>query len=277
MKLAIFLGSGANIFVSLILLATLTYSSSNGGHPRIEAQGISGGKIKKFDPSHFHRWMLWVDVFICYIIYTFIISVVELVVCYATSSWYFTRKKRSATIPTNWTMKTSLFFHIGTVCRLSIYKCFFKIFRNFAALLKKQLKKSKQHSNLIRFVMAACLPTLTWYEKVLKFISKDMLVMTCLWNDPYYEATRKSHFLVKVRHADKGFYIFPYINFIMFCLKNSLSLLVACLVYIYCISFDVSPFLYDISNIDTPMIPFFYTYLTSLFFVSVNCFLYRSG
>ena len=57
---------------------------------------VPQGKILVFNPNIVHRIWIWLDVAIVCFFYTFLISLVEFLVCYTTCSWYFTRKKESA-------------------------------------------------------------------------------------------------------------------------------------------------------------------------------------
>jgi hypothetical protein len=117
--------------------------------------------------------------------------------------------------------------------------------------------------------MSGCLPLLTLYEKFMKYISKDVLIMVGMWGDNYHSASRKAFFLVKVRYANEGQSIFSWISFIMFSIKFSVSLIISCGVYCYCYFLDFSPFMYDISQMDTPIVPFLFMLVTSMFITSV--------
>jgi hypothetical protein len=117
--------------------------------------------------------------------------------------------------------------------------------------------------------MALCLPYLTLYESFMKYISKDSLIMITLWGDDYYTGSRKAFFLNSVRHANNGQSIFSWISFIMFSLKFSVSLLNAIGVYLYLYFLNVSPLQYDITALDTPIVPFLFCLITNMFICSI--------
>ena len=79
-----------------------------------------------FNPNAIHRIFLWVDVPLVYLGYTFVISMMELLAAFSISSWYFTRKKKEATLPTTMVMKEALLNHLGTICKLTMLKWGFK-------------------------------------------------------------------------------------------------------------------------------------------------------
>lgn len=250
-------------------MAAIVNAASYGPDIRIKAEGVSGGLIKQFDPNFAHRAILIVDILLLYFIYIFLISLTEMITAAATTSWYFTKKQEAANMPGLSVFGPVFQYHCGTVAKLSVYKFAFKFVRNCAAMLKSALRKGKQDNTLIRFLMATFLPVIAVYERYLKYISKDMLAITAMWGDQYYEASRKSFFMIKFRHPGDGYGALPWIGYLEFSLKVSISLLIASCVYVYCYFLNVSPFMNDISTVDTPIIPFLFVFLTSLFVTSI--------
>jgi hypothetical protein len=255
--------------VTFFFLGLMVCAASYGPDEMIPSEGISGGYIKQFVPNRLHRWLLWFDFLIVYFLYLFIISMTEMFAAAATTSWFFTRKKESAYMPGLSVMLTVFQYHIGTVAKLAIYKIAFKVLRNCAAMLKSALRKGKQDNNFIRFLMATFLPVLTMYERFMKYISKDLFVITAMWGDNYLLASRKDFFMTKFRHPGDGYAIIPWLTYVLFSLKLSLSLIVAACVYFYCWWFSKSPLQNDLNPVDTPMVPFMFVFLTGLFFISV--------
>lgn len=166
--------------------------------------------------------------------------------------------------------KTAIYYHIGTVAKLTILKFMLKQIRNFAWLIKKLLRAGNQDSNWVRFAIATFLPLLTWYEKTLKFVSKDAFINTVMWGDEYKNSAKKGFYLTRLRHADEGYAILPYMKFLLFSSKCALSMLAAIFVYVYCDMFEKSPRQYDLTIMDTPIVPYLFTFVTCLFFTSVN-------
>ena len=251
------------------MLAAIVNAASYGPDIRLDAEGVHGGLIKQFIPNSAHRAILIVDIFLLYFIYTFIIALTEMITAAATTSWYFTKKQEAANMPGLTVMGPVFQYHCGTVSKLAVYKFFFKIMRNCAAALKSVLRKGKQDNTLIRFMMATFLPVIALYERYLKYISKDLLAITAMWGDQYFEASRKSFFMIKFRHPGDGYGALSWISYLQFSIKVSISLLIASCVYIYCYFLTISPFQNDISTVDTPILPFLFVFITSLFVTSI--------
>lgn len=251
------------------MLLAIVNAASYGPDVRLKSDGISGELIKQFEPNTIHRWFLWFDILMIYYIYLFIISFVEMNTAVATTRWYFTRKKESADMPGLGAILLSGQYHGGTAAKVALYKLIFKFFRNCAAILKSALKKGKQDNNLLRFLMAAFLPCMAAYERYLKYITKDSFVITSMYGEEYFRASRMSFFLVKFRHPNHGYAVLSWTNYILFSVKMSISLLIATCVYVYCYFLTVSPFQNDISTVDTPIMPFLFIFITSLFLTSI--------
>ena len=114
------------------------------------------------------------------------------------------------------------------------------------------------------------MPLLVWYEKKLKFISKDSLVNVCLWGDDYTTASQKGFFLAKLRHKDEGYSVLNFVKFVLFSSKCAISILAGIFVYAYCVTQQYSPSTFDITIMDSPMVPYAFTFITCLFFTSVS-------
>ena len=169
-------------------------------------------------------------------------------------------------------MQDALWHHSGTAAKLTILKFFFKNFRNVAYIIKKWLRRCKQDRNWVRFAIATFLPLLTWYNDKLKFMTKDCLPNVVLWGEGYALASKKAWFLTRMRHAEEGYSVLPYMKFLLFSCKCSLAMLAAMAVYGYCLVMDVSPSQFDITIMDTPIVPYLFTFVTMLFFSSVRFF-----
>ena len=167
-------------------------------------------------------------------------------------------------------MKTALFHHIGTAAKLTFLKLGLKQIRNIAWLIKRTLRMAKQDRNWVRFAIATFLPLLTWYEKKLKFISKDCLPHVVLWGDDYAKASKKAWFMTRLRHAEEGYSVLPYMKFLLFSCKCSLAMIAAISVYVYCLIMPSSPRQFDITIMDTPIVPYLFTFFTVIFFSSVK-------
>ena len=257
------------LLCTLMLLATLVGSASYGPDLRIQSEGISGGYIKQFVPKMGHRYLMWLDVVVCYLMYTFFIALTEMNTAYSTCSWFFTRKKESAFMPGPGAMMTVGRYHLGTVSKLSIYKLLFKMPRDFVAVLKSSLRSAKQDNNIVRFMMATFLPLITLYERFMKFITKDMLVITAMWGDEYEVASRKDFFMVKFRHPGDGYAILGWTSFVLLTIKLSISLFMGVLCYLYCYFLNTSPLRYDMTPLDTPIVPYIVMFATSTFITSI--------
>jgi hypothetical protein len=268
MKSIIGLGSLSMVFITFYFLFTLITAASNGPNVREDAN-IADGQYLNFKPNTIHRIFLWLDFPMVYLAYTFVICLMELMASYSVATWYFSRKKREAVLPTTMVMKTALMYHYGTVCKLTILKWGLKPIRNIAWFIKKRLRKGNQDKNWTRFAIATFLPLLTWYEKKLKFISKDSLYNTCLWGDNYEMASKKGFFLAKLRHKTEGYSIMNYMKFILFSSKCAIAIMAGVFVYIWCVTQQYSPTAFDITIMDTPMVPYIFTFITCLFLTSI--------
>ena len=198
-KLNIMVGTIFSIVFTIFMLLSVVSAASYGPDEKIPAEGISGRFIKQFVPNKLQRWLLWVDVIAIYFIYLFLISLTEMVTCLSTCSWYFTRKKESANMPTFSVVTTVYRYHCGTLAKVSLYKLCFKFFRNTAHILRSLLRNSKQDNNFVRFLMATFLPVISFYEKYLKYITKDLFVMVAMYGLEYLTASRKDFLMVKFR------------------------------------------------------------------------------
>lgn len=139
MKSLLALGILSILFLTFFFLYILISASSNGKIIKQKAT-IVDGKYLNFIPNVAHRIILWLDFILLYLCYTVIITVMELFASFSVSAWYFSRKKKEATLPTTMFMKTALRYHFGTVCKLSILKWGFKQIRNLAWVIRKQLR-----------------------------------------------------------------------------------------------------------------------------------------
>ncbi len=85
------------IFISLMTYFTLISAASNGPDEKVVGD-IVDGFYKEYNPNKIHRIFIWIDVPLIYFAYHFVVSVVEFISCFTTVSWYFTRKKREASL-----------------------------------------------------------------------------------------------------------------------------------------------------------------------------------
>lgn len=165
--------------------------------------------------------------------------------------------------------KSALYYHLGTVSKITLLKFCLKQLRNIAFLIRKGLRACKQERNGVRFAIATFLPLLTLYEKKLKFISKDAYINVVMWGDEYKTSAKKGYFLTRLRHKDEGYGILPYAKFLLFSSKCALSMIASISVYLYCSMNEKSPRQFDITIMDTPIVPYLFTFFTSLFFTTV--------
>jgi hypothetical protein len=137
---------------------------------------------------------------IVFYLYTFIVATIEFLVCFTTCSWYFTRKKESAYMKPWLIIKEALKFHIGTVAKFTLFKFFLTVPKLVIGNWRSFLRRMKQEKNSVRFMISITMPFLTWHNKVLKYISKDIFVMTTMWGDEYVKASQKAFFVSTYRH-----------------------------------------------------------------------------
>jgi predicted NACHT family NTPase len=119
MKSVLSLGVLSMLFLTFFFLYLLISASSNGKISKQKAIIVDDFYLN-FTPNTIHRIVLWLDFFLLYLLYTVVITLMELFATFSVSAWYFSRKKREATLPTTMFMKTALRYHMGTVCKLSI-------------------------------------------------------------------------------------------------------------------------------------------------------------
>lgn len=140
MKSVIGFGMLGMIFVTFFFLFTLISAASYGPDAK-EPANIADDLYMVFKPNSIHRLFLWLDFPLVYLAYLFITSFMELMASYSIATWYFSRKKREAILPTTMVMKTAVYYHLGTVCKLTILKWGLKQIRNIAWFIKKRLGK----------------------------------------------------------------------------------------------------------------------------------------
>lgn len=94
------MGTGLTFVTALFFLFTIVASASYGPNTKEDAN-IADGLYMVFKPSAILRVLLWFDIPIVYLCFLFIISIVELIAAYSTATWYFSRKKKEATVRPN--------------------------------------------------------------------------------------------------------------------------------------------------------------------------------
>ena len=167
-------------------------------------------------------------------------------------------------------LKTALLWHTGTAAKIATLKVFFKFLKNIAWFIKVRLRALKQDSNWTRFAIATFLPLIVLYEKNIKYVTKDCLPNVVMWGDNYFEASKKSFFLTRLRHFHEGYNTLPYVKFILFSSKCALSMIISIFVYVYCSLYEKSFAQFDLTIMDTPMVPYLFTFFTGLFFSTVR-------
>lgn len=110
---------------------------------------------------------------------------------------------------------------------------------------------------------------MAWHHNVLRYISKDAFVMTAMWGDAYADGSQKAYFLTFKRNRELGHNVVNYTWSLLFCSKFVVSFLSGLGVFFCCIYFDKSPTLKDLTLMDSPMVPFLYTWFTTLFLSTV--------
>ena len=78
----------------------------------------------------------------------------------------------------------------------------------------------------------------------------------CLWGQDYAEASKRGFFLAKIRHKDEGYDILIYVKFVLFASKCSIAILAGIFVYVFCAKSDKSLTTFDITIMDSPMVPY---------------------
>ena len=97
MKSVLLIGIISMIALTFFALLTMISAGSYGPNDKRPAI-IVDEKYMKFIPSQIMRIILWFDIPLTYIFYLFIIAILELLACYSTCTWYFSRKKKEATV-----------------------------------------------------------------------------------------------------------------------------------------------------------------------------------
>lgn len=104
---------------------------------------------------------------------------------------------------------------MGTVVLVSLITMILTIPKLVLGAMKKVLRNADQYSNLVRFFQASCMCCIHVYESVLRYVSKQALVQSAIWNDKYGDASKKAYFLLfrnrmKIKDMDflQGFVLF---------------------------------------------------------------------
>lgn len=120
----------------------------------------------------------------------------DLITSYALAIWFFVKNKETVDIPVKRSFRDITKYHLGTLFFGSWANTVLGVPKMIMSFVTRALRKSKQHSNSVRFLTATCMSCIYVYQKLLRYISKNAVVQTSLWGDNYYHSAKKSFFLL---------------------------------------------------------------------------------
>jgi hypothetical protein len=87
---------------------------------------------------------------------------------------------------------------------LSFLKFLFKPLRAVTSTIYNGLSAKDQKGCIVRFLQIVFLPCIWIHHKFLRYLSKITLIHTAMWSTNFWQASKQSYYLVRVRHGDRG-------------------------------------------------------------------------
>ena len=134
--------------------------------------------------------------------------------------------------------------------------------------LYESLASSNQKNFLVRFLQVACMPCIWLHHKLIRYLSKNCVIMLNMWSSNFSSSSKQSYYLVKVRHGDRGQGNEQLIEFVLRQMKLSISLIGAMIFYVYSAYIPYSPSIKNISDVANPFIGSVFTFCFGIFVTS---------
>lgn len=123
----------------------------------------------------------------------FIVAFGQLSMALAFTSWYFTRDKSTIGSGTVfWAMRSTFFYHMGTVAFGSLTIAIVKTIRAIIAYLQKQAQQQK--NKVMEYVMCVCQCCMWCLEKCMKFLNKNAYIITAIYGYNFLKSARVAFF-----------------------------------------------------------------------------------
>lgn len=247
--------SGAIISGLCLLFLWVSFEAASFGTiTKATAKNIDSKKVKTFVFNDIFTQLIPADFLLAYYLITFFISFIESVTSYAMCIWFFSKKKDTTKLDLDRCYKHTLKYHLGTIAWLAFLKMVFRPIRLISRPIYESLASGNQKNIFIRFFQVVCVPCIWLQHTLMRFLSKSALIQMNMWSDGYSHASKKSYFLVSVRHGDRGEGNDKLIEFVLRQIQTSVSLVAALVFYLYVLLIPYSPSFKQISDVADPLV-----------------------
>lgn len=188
----LFFGSALLGFLFLVVV----YTMSTGVIVLLTSTNLPGGQAKAIQYSETEKYYMIYNVVMSVWWISFLIAFSEFVLSAAVSVWYFTRERSSLYFPLWRGFKLIVRYHLGSVVRGSLLATLFKI-PIFVLENTKYLASLCRNSSpgCTDCILKSCI-CLRCHQKWLRYFSKYSYIFLALFGEDYYEAARKSFYLI---------------------------------------------------------------------------------
>lgn len=238
----------------LMFLWVTVEAASFGSITKATAKNIDSKKVKTFVFNDIFTQLIPVDFLLAYYLITFFITFIESVTSYGLCIWFFSKKKDTTKLDLDRCYKQTLKYHLGTIGWVAFLKMVFRPIRLFSRPIYESLASGNQKNIFIRFFQIVCIPCIWLQHTLMRFLSKSALIQMNMWSDSYAHSSKKSYFLVNVRHGDRGEGNEKLIEFVLRQIQMSVSLISAVFFYIYVFAIPYSPSFKLISDVADPLV-----------------------
>jgi hypothetical protein len=90
--------------------------------------------------------------FVCYLVFSVVITWVEFCASYAYSIWFFSRRKMTTDLDQERCWKDSVQYHLGAITLWTFYNIAFRIPKAIFKVISDALKEPEKCKNLLKFI-----------------------------------------------------------------------------------------------------------------------------
>lgn len=264
------------LVLGAVFIFTVTKGFSVGDIEVVDTLNIDGGMSKIIKYNIFMRVLACLQFLIFQWILSTILTLLDSVVAYSVSHWYFEKRKETVVIPLKKTLANIFKYHLGTVAMLTFYNLVFRIPAAILGYVRRILRQAHQYSNFIRFAQACCLACIHANERFFRYINRHLLIQMVIWGDGFDLASKKSWHLLN-RNAPKIKSLDFLAEFLIFQARFFITALCSLGVYAYLSYVKISPMKYDLTQIFTSWTPAGVIFYTGFFYSSAFLSIYNIG
>ena len=218
-----FLGMFVILILVTIFIFSLVMSFSIGEIKIIEAQNIDGNKVKVFINDYFYTIFLPGVFFFNLFLLKFVGNLINFLIGYMITIWFFFRKKETIYLPVSDVMKNTFKYHLGSLVLFTLLRFAFGYLINILDFLYKFIEK--KNSTFWKILQIALMPVFFLYFKILRYFREDFYIQTYLWSENFWKSSRKAFFLKNIRNKHRSDGPDFLYNFILMQIKLSICLL----------------------------------------------------